>query len=90
MAAGADLPHDLYTFVIGAHTLHAVGYAMGLQQDRRRGLSTDGSGNAVVCYLGDGATSQGDSNEALVFAASAQAPAAASCADAAARSTPAA
>nr|NLD41806.1 pyruvate dehydrogenase (acetyl-transferring) E1 component subunit alpha [Actinomycetales bacterium] len=64
----------LYTFVIGAHTLHAVGYAMGLQQDRRRGLSTDGSGNAVVCYLGDGATSQGDSNEALVFAASAQAP----------------
>ena len=64
----------LYTFVIGAHTLHSVGYAMGLQQDQRRGLASDTSPNAVVCYLGDGATSQGDSNEALVFAASAQAP----------------
>lgn len=62
----------LYTFVIGAHTLHAVGYANGLQLDRQRGL--DPSAEAVVCYLGDGATSQGASSEALVFAASTRAP----------------
>ncbi len=71
----AEYNFHLYTFVIGAHTLHAVGYAMALQQDQRRGIhnpETDPS--AVICYLGDGATSQGDTNEALVFAASAQAP----------------
>jgi len=62
----------IYTFVIGAHSLHAVGHAMGLQQDRRRGIA-DGS-EAVVVYFGDGATSQGDVNEALVFASSAEAP----------------
>jgi len=62
----------LYTFVIGAHTLHAVGHAMGLQQDRRRGIVD--TADAVVVYFGDGATSQGDANEALVFASSAEAP----------------
>ena len=61
----------IYTFVIGAHTLHAVGHAMALQQDRRRGLEGPA---AVTVYFGDGATSQGDVNEALVFASSAQAP----------------
>lgn len=65
------LGFHLYTFVIGAHTLHAVGHALGLQQDRRRGIDT---ADAVVVYFGDGATSQGDVNEALVFASSAQAP----------------
>lgn len=62
----------LYTFVIGAHTLHAVGYAMGLMQDARRGRANPA--RAVLCYLGDGATSQGDTNESLVFASSNQAP----------------
>lgn len=62
----------LYTFVIAAHALHAVGYAMGLQQDRRRGLAQPAE--AVALYFGDGATSEGDLNEAMVFAASAQAP----------------
>lgn len=61
----------IYTFVIGAHTLHAVGHAMALQQDRRRGLEGPA---AVTVYFGDGATSQGDVNEALVFASSAQVP----------------
>ncbi|MGM0385589.1 MAG: thiamine pyrophosphate-dependent enzyme [Actinomycetota bacterium] len=61
----------LYTFVIGAHTLHAVGHAMALTQDRRRGLAGPA---AVTVYFGDGATSQGDVNEALVFASSARAP----------------
>ena len=63
---------SIYTWVIGAQTLHAVGRALAIQQDARRGAPNDA--NAVVCYLGDGATSQGDSNEALVFAASARAP----------------
>ncbi len=66
----------LYTLVVGAHTLHAVGYAMGMARDRA-GLtdgtadgSADGSADgAVVAYFGDGATSQGDVSEALVFAA---------------------
>ena len=52
--------------VIGAHTLHAVGYAMG--------VLFEGAESAVVTYFGDGATSQGDVNESLVFAASYQAP----------------
>jgi 2-oxoisovalerate dehydrogenase E1 component alpha subunit len=52
--------------IIGAHALHATGYAMGIQRDR--------SDDVAVAYFGDGATSQGDVNEALVFAASFRAP----------------
>ncbi|HZK06382.1 MAG TPA: thiamine pyrophosphate-dependent dehydrogenase E1 component subunit alpha, partial [Actinomycetaceae bacterium] len=68
----AEHNFHIYTFVIGAHTLHAVGRAMAIQQDRRRGV--ENPSQAVVCYFGDGATSQGDSNEALIFAASNNAP----------------
>ena len=53
---------NLYTIVIGAQTLHAVGYAMGMQRD---GGADDG---AVIAYFGDGASSQGDVNEAFVWA----------------------
>ena len=49
----------LNTLVIGDQTLHAVGYAMG--------ASLDGSQDAVIAYFGDGATAQGDVNEAFVF-----------------------
>ncbi|MDR1119007.1 MAG: pyruvate dehydrogenase (acetyl-transferring) E1 component subunit alpha [Bifidobacteriaceae bacterium] len=56
----------LYTLVVGAQALHAVGYAMG--------MALDGAPGAAVVYLGDGATSQGEFSEALVWAASAQAP----------------
>ncbi|TYC99072.1 pyruvate dehydrogenase (acetyl-transferring) E1 component subunit alpha [Arthrobacter echini] len=52
--------------IIGAQTLHATGYAMGILQD--------GDDAVAVTYFGDGATSQGDVNEAMVFAASYQAP----------------
>ncbi|MGN7976462.1 pyruvate dehydrogenase (acetyl-transferring) E1 component subunit alpha [Microbacterium sp. 22195] len=52
--------------IIGAQTLHAVGYAMGIQHD--------GADEVAVTYLGDGATSQGDVNEAMVFASSYRAP----------------
>jgi 2-oxoisovalerate dehydrogenase E1 component alpha subunit len=52
--------------IIGAQTLHATGYAMGIQKD--------GSDAVAIAYFGDGATSQGDVNEAMVFAASFGAP----------------
>jgi pyruvate dehydrogenase E1 component alpha subunit len=52
----------LYTIVLGAQTLHAVGYAMGIQRD-------GSSGEAVAAYFGDGASSQGDVSEAMNWAA---------------------
>jgi pyruvate dehydrogenase E1 component alpha subunit len=56
----------LYTIVIGAQTLHATGYAMGMQKD--------GADSAVIAYFGDGATSQGDVNEAFIYASVFNAP----------------
>ena len=64
----------LYTLVIGSHTLHATGYAMALQRDGLVGTGDDALDAAVVAYFGDGATSQGDTNEAFVFAAVNNAP----------------
>ena len=61
----------LYTIVIGSQTLHATGYAMGIQRDGAVG--SDG-GEAVIVYFGDGATSQGDVNEAFVWASVFNAP----------------
>jgi len=63
-----------YTLVIGAHTLHATGYAMGLQRDGLVGTGDPERDSAVVCYFGDGATSQGDVNESMVFASVNNAP----------------
>ncbi|HEY3438676.1 MAG TPA: pyruvate dehydrogenase (acetyl-transferring) E1 component subunit alpha [Actinotalea sp.] len=64
----------LYTLVIGSHTLHATGYAMGVQRDGLVGTGDPTRDTAVVTYFGDGATSQGDTNEAFVFAAVNNAP----------------
>ena len=64
----------LYTIVIGAQTLHATGYAMGMQRDGVVGTGDPDRDAAVVAYFGDGATSQGDVNEAFIFAASYNAP----------------
>jgi 2-oxoisovalerate dehydrogenase E1 component alpha subunit len=63
-----------YCLVIGSQTLHATGYAMGLQLDGATATGDPETDEAVVVYFGDGATSQGDSNEALVFAASYRTP----------------
>jgi len=63
-----------YQIVIGAQTLHATGYAMGLQFDGLVGNENPDDNAAVVVYHGDGASSQGDVNEAFVFAASYNAP----------------
>jgi pyruvate dehydrogenase E1 component alpha subunit len=64
----------LYTIVIGAQTLHATGYAMGVQRDGAVGTGDPERDTAVIAYFGDGATSQGDVNEAFVFAAANNAP----------------
>ncbi|WP_286219391.1 pyruvate dehydrogenase (acetyl-transferring) E1 component subunit alpha [Paraoerskovia sediminicola] len=64
----------LYTLVIGSHALHATGYAMGVQRDGLVGTGDPDRDTAVVAYFGDGSTSQGDVNEALVFAATTNAP----------------
>ncbi len=67
-------PHEhnmhLYSIVIGSQTLHATGYAMGIQRDGAVGED----GDAVIGYFGDGATSQGDVNEAFIWASVHNAP----------------
>jgi pyruvate dehydrogenase E1 component alpha subunit len=64
----------LYTIVIGAQTLHATGYAMGIQRDHAVGSGDPDRDAAVIAYFGDGATAQGDVNEAFVFASTQNAP----------------
>ena len=64
----------LYTLVLGSQVLHATGYGMGLAFDGRTGSGDLDRDEAVIVYYGDGATSQGDVHEAMVFAASYQAP----------------
>ena len=66
----AEHNFHMYTIVIGAQALHATGYAMGIQRD---GLVGE-DGEAAIVYFGDGATSQGDVNEAFVFASVFNAP----------------
>jgi 2-oxoisovalerate dehydrogenase E1 component alpha subunit len=66
----AEHNFHLYTIVIGAQALHATGYAMGIQRD---GLVGE-DGEAVIAYFGDGASSEGDVNEAFVFASVFNAP----------------
>jgi pyruvate dehydrogenase E1 component alpha subunit len=56
----------IYSLVLATQTLHATGYAMG--------VAADGADEVVVAYLGDGASSQGDANEAFNWAAVSQAP----------------
>src|SRR3954447_25515489 len=63
-----------YAIIIGAQTLHATGYAMGVERDGLVGTGDPGRDTAVIGYFGDGATSQGDVNEAFIFASSYNAP----------------
>lgn len=60
---------QLYTLVIGAQTLHAVGYAMGIVRDGDVGTGDPERDRAVLVFLGDGALSEGETNEAFVWAA---------------------
>ncbi|MCH1864922.1 pyruvate dehydrogenase (acetyl-transferring) E1 component subunit alpha [Nocardioides sp. CFH 31398] len=70
----AEFGFGLYTIVIGAQTLHATGYAMAIQRDGDVGTGEPDRDAAVLAHFGDGASSQGDVNEAFIFAASYNAP----------------
>jgi len=63
-----------YTLVLGSQTLHATGVGMGLVFDGRCGTGNPERDEAVIVYYGDGASSQGDVHEAMVFAASYRTP----------------
>ncbi|MET0864979.1 MAG: pyruvate dehydrogenase (acetyl-transferring) E1 component subunit alpha [Nakamurella sp.] len=68
-----------YTIVIGNQVLNATGYAMGQRFDGVIGGSGVGEGvdehnEATIAFFGDGATSQGDVHEGMVFAAAFDAP----------------
>src|SRR3954470_11095261 len=52
-----EFKFNTYTIVIGAQTLHATGYAMGISKDGKTGADDS---EAVIAYFGDGASSQGD------------------------------
>ncbi|MBD7994730.1 pyruvate dehydrogenase (acetyl-transferring) E1 component subunit alpha [Arthrobacter sp. Sa2CUA1] len=62
----------LYTLVLAAQVPHAVGYAMGMARDQL--MDPSQPAGATVAYFGDGASSEGDVHESMVFAASYDAP----------------
>lgn len=67
---------NTYSIVLASQTLHAAGWAMGIAQDLRTGtMPHDKAADEVVlaCF-GDGASSQGDLHESMVFAASYELP----------------
>jgi pyruvate dehydrogenase E1 component alpha subunit len=64
----------IYTLVLGSQTLHATGLGMGLVFDGRCGTGDLDRDEAVIVYYGDGASSQGDVHEAMVFANSYRTP----------------
>ncbi|MFV2017920.1 pyruvate dehydrogenase (acetyl-transferring) E1 component subunit alpha [Micromonospora sp. LOL_023] len=66
-----EFKFNMYTIVIGAQTLHATGYAMGITMDGKTGGDDD---EAVIAYFGDGASAQGDVNEAFVWSSVFNAP----------------
>lgn len=67
-----------YAVVLGSQAPHAVGYAMGIALERKAaeeaGEPVAQPSEAVVTYYGDGASTQGEVHEAMVFAASYDAP----------------
>ncbi|WP_336652511.1 MULTISPECIES: thiamine pyrophosphate-dependent enzyme [unclassified Leucobacter] len=73
----------LYTLVLGAQTQHATGNALAQLLDAKRragdtsmdaGEPGTATGEATMVFYGDGTSSQGDPNEAMIFAASYQTP----------------
>lgn len=59
----------LYAIVLATQVLHAVGYAMGVKLDGKVGTGNPEEDLAVISYMGDGATAEGDVSESLLFAA---------------------
>ena len=70
----AEHGFHLYAIIIGSQSLHATGYAMGIERDGCVGTGNPDRDAAVISFFGDGATSQGDVNESFVFASSYNAP----------------
>ncbi|SBW29108.1 3-methyl-2-oxobutanoate dehydrogenase [Candidatus Protofrankia californiensis] len=71
----AEHGFQAYALVVGSQVLHATGYAMGVGREYavRGGAAAGGGGEhgdppATVVYFGDGASSQGDVNEAFNWA----------------------
>lgn len=64
----ADKNFALYSIVIGAQSLHATGYAMGQALDGNVGSGDADRDAATIAYFGDGAMSEGDVNEAFIWA----------------------
>lgn len=73
-----DTNFHLYTLVLAAQTPHAVGYAMGIQRDQKLAAAAGNAAAlpkaAVMAFFGDGASSEGDVHESMVFASSYNAP----------------
>jgi 2-oxoisovalerate dehydrogenase E1 component alpha subunit len=64
----------LYAIVLASQTLHAVGYAMGVKFDGKVGTGDLSNDQAVITYIGDGATAEGDASESFLFAATNKVP----------------
>lgn len=73
----------LYTLVLGSQAHHATGFALAQVLDAKAkagdtaldaGEAGTATGEATMVFYGDGTSSQGDPNEAMVFAASYQTP----------------
>ncbi|NKE08527.1 MULTISPECIES: thiamine pyrophosphate-dependent enzyme [Kocuria] len=67
----------IYSLVLGSQVPHAVGYAMGITQDATLAQLAGESQPpeaAVLVYYGDGASTEGEVHESMVFAASYDAP----------------
>lgn len=64
----AEKNFQMYTVIIGAHALHGVGYALAQKKDGLVGNPDPDDNAATMVVVGDGAMSQGDVNEAFVFA----------------------
>jgi pyruvate dehydrogenase E1 component alpha subunit len=64
----------LYAIVLATQTLHATGYAMGVKFDGKVGTGDLENDLAVITYIGDGATAEGEVSESFLFAATTKAP----------------
>ncbi|MEH0108685.1 thiamine pyrophosphate-dependent dehydrogenase E1 component subunit alpha [Tersicoccus sp. MR15.9] len=64
----------VYTLVLAAQVPHAVGYAMGIARDGAVGNEDPARNEAVLGYFGDGASTEGEVHEGMVFASSFTAP----------------
>jgi 2-oxoisovalerate dehydrogenase E1 component alpha subunit len=65
---------NIYSIVVGAQALQACGYGMGVVRDDAVGTGDTKVDTAVMVFIGDGSLSEGETNEAFVWAAAMQLP----------------